>query len=344
MRDPSIPDALSGWQFDLPDTAIARYPPEARDGGRMLVLSRSASSMVDATVLELPAFLREGDLLVANNSAVLPARLRGRRATGGEIEILLLSDRAGPAPALLRPARRVKVGERIIVGAGFVRVLERPDSDGICTVVAEPDAATVLASGELPIPPYLGRAAEASDAERYQTVFAGPPGSVAAPTAGLHLTPQLFSALAAAGVGFATVTLHVGIGTFRPLTDADLSRGELHAEAYSLPAETVEAIRATRARGGRVIAVGTTSARVLETAALQGPIAAGTGTTRLFIRPPWTWKAVDGLLTNFHLPGSSLLMLVGSLTGRERLMAAYEHAVRSSYRFYSYGDAMLVLP
>lgn len=344
-RPDDADEELVWWQFDLPTDRIATHPPERRDGARLLVLDRDAGTLRHRMVSDLPDLLREGDLLVANDSRVIPARLRARRASGGHVEVLLLSPQEGRVPCLVRPARRLREGERLLVEGGELELVERPDEDGIATVVAHPSTSAVLAAGEIPLPPYLGRSAEPEDSQRYQTVFAGPAGSVAAPTAGLHLTQELLLRLGGRGIGFATVTLHVGIGTFRPLRAEDVTRGELHPEPWVVPTGTAEAIAATRARGGRVFAVGTTSTRVLETAAQRdGVVRAGGGTTRLFIRPPWPWRAVDGLLTNFHLPGSSLLMLVGSLVERERLLAAYSEAIRERYRFYSYGDAMLVLP
>lgn len=339
-------DDLERWQYHLPPDRVASHPAPRRDEARLLVLDRDGGTLRHRVVRDLPGLLRPGDLLVANDSRVIPARLRCVRASGGQVEILVLSPEEGAVPALLRPARRLKVGESLaVVGGGRIRVVALPDDEGLASVVCEPSTAAVLASGEMPIPPYLGREAEPVDAERYQTVYAAQAGSVAAPTAGLHLTHELLAELQGAGIGFATVTLHVGIGTFRPLRAEDVARGELHPEPWVVPQDTAEAIARTRAAGGRVIAVGTTSTRVLETAARDdGSVPAGGGTTRLFIRPPWRWKAVDGLLTNFHLPGSSLLMLVGSLVERDRLLEAYREAVREKYRFYSYGDAMLVLP
>lgn len=340
----AIDDELAAWSFDLPPDRIATHPPAERDGGRLCVLPRTGGSPSHRAIVDLPDLLRPGDLLVANDTAVLPARLHARRDTGGAVEVLLLSGEEGEVPALLRPARRVKVGEALRVATGRVVVCALPDADGIARVRPEPDVATVLRSGEVPLPPYLGRASEPSDRERYQTVYAGPAGSVAAPTAGLHLTHAVLGRLAARGVGFATVTLHVGIGTFRPLRPEDLARGALHAEPWVVPEATARAIAATRAAGGRVVAVGTTSARVLESAVDDaGVVRAGAGVTTLFLRPGSTWRVVDGLLTNFHLPGSSLLLLVGSLVGLERLLASYQEAVARGYRFYSYGDAMLVL-
>lgn len=337
---------LDDWDYALPRDRIATRPPQDRDGGRLLVLPRIGGGWSHRMVRDLPSLLAPGDLLVANDSRVLPARLRATRSSGGAVEVLCLDKGPGPVPALLRPARRLSVGEVLEVGdVGHVTVVALPNEEGIATVLVSPSPAEVMeAVGEMPLPPYMDRAADASDRERYQTVFAKEAGSVAAPTAGLHLTEALLEALRDRGVGFATVTLHVGIGTFRPLRPEDVARGRLHAEPWVVPAATADAIVRTRERGGRVVAIGTTACRTLESAAAPGRVArAGAGTTELFIRPPYEFGVVDGLLTNLHLPRSSLLMLVASLCGRERLLAAYEEAVREHYRFYSYGDAMLLL-
>ncbi len=339
---------LEDWQFDLPDEFIASRPAERRDASRLMVLRPGEVTPADHVFSELPSLLQPGDLLVANDTRVMAARIPARRATGGRVEVLLLQPGPGVVEALCRPARRLKVGEVLSVdGGGRIEIVARPDDEGICRVRTEPTPAEIMASaGSLPLPPYIKRQADSTDSERYQTVFAGPLGAAAAPTAGLHFTPAVHEALADRGVAWATVTLHVGIGTFRPLRPEDLERGELHREAYEVPRATVDAIAAARGRGGRVIAVGTTSARTLESATPEGERVprAGASSTRLFIRPPYTFRCTDGLITNFHLPGSSLLMLVAGLVGRERLLDAYRRAVQGGYRFYSYGDAMLLLP
>lgn len=338
-------DPFAAWDFDLPDGHIARYAVEPRDAARLLVLPLDGSPRSDRQVSDLPELLRAGDLLVANNTRVMPARLRAHRSTGGAVEIFLLSPEGEEVSCLLRPARRLTVGEVLTLdGGGTATLLARPDDDGVARVRLDVGAAELMArSGEMPLPPYLGRASEEGDRTRYQTVFAGPVGSAAAPTAGLHFTDALLARLAARGVGFATVTLHVGIGTFRKLHPEDLERGLLHPEPWTVPQATADAIAATKAAGGRVIAVGTTSTRVLESAVdADGVVRAGMGVTRLFVRPPYTFRVIDGMLTNFHLPKSSLLMLVGALGGQERVLEAYRHAVSSGYRFFSYGDAMLL--
>jgi S-adenosylmethionine:tRNA ribosyltransferase-isomerase len=340
-----VDDPLDDWQFDLPDDAIARHPAARRDASRLMGLSLAGGAPVDHVFHELPSLLRAGDLLVANRSAVLPARLFATRPTGGRVELLLLGAGPGPVRALCRPLRRLKVGDILDAGgAGRIEVVEILADEGVAVVRTEPEPAELMARvGELPLPPYLGRAPVAADAERYQTVYADRAGSAAAPTAGLHFTPALIARLGDAGVGFTTVTLHVGLGTFRTLQPEDLARGELHEEPWEVDEAVAARVAEARAGGGRVIAVGTTSARVLESAWRDGAVRPGRGSTRLFLRPPDRLRAVDGLITNFHLPRSSLLMLVACLVGRERLLAAYAEAVTRGYRFYSYGDAMLLV-
>jgi S-adenosylmethionine:tRNA ribosyltransferase-isomerase len=328
------------WHFDLPPERIARRPLPSRSGSRLMTLPIDAAPPGHHAFSELPGLLRPGDLLVANDSRVMAARIRAERRSGGKVELVLLEPGPGEIEALARPARRLRQGEALSLAGGGTATVTRAAIEGVVRVRFDRDPAEVMsAQGELPLPPYLERPADAADTDRYQTVYAGPLGSSAAPTAGLHFDPAVLDALAARGVGWATVTLHVGLGTFRPVRDEDLARGELHPERWSVPDDTRRAIARTRAAGGRVIAVGTTSARTLESAADGG----SAGTTRLFVRPPYTFRVVDGLVTNFHLPGSSLLMLVAALVGRDRLLAAYAEAVREGYRFYSYGDAMLLV-
>lgn len=337
--------SLDDWDYVLPDASIARHPTDRRDASRLLVLPRDGD-VSHRRFADLTDLLQPGDLLVANDTRVLAARLRGRRPTGGKAELLVLEP-GEPARALARPAKKLRPGLRIELDrGGWAEIVGPAEAPGEVYVRFDAPTEVVLErAGEMPLPPYLGRAAEAEDAERYQTVYAEHPGSAAAPTAGLHFTPALIDALGERGVGFATVTLHVGIGTFRPLTAEDVERGSLHAERWIVSPETAQAIARTRQRGGRVIAVGTTSTRTLESATPEGARVpeAGRGETRLFIRPPYTFRCVDGLITNFHLPRSSLLMLVASICGRQRLMSTYELAVAQGYRFYSYGDAMLLL-
>ena len=342
---------LDDYDFTLPDGAVAVRPPPERDGGRLLHLG--VDGVEDAHVVDLPGLLRSGDLLVVNDTRVLHARLRARRATGGRVEVFLLGTGPGPIDALVRPSRRLKEGELLeLVDAqgegrtGHTVALEARSPGGTWRVTVQPDPMTAMDSlGEVPLPPYLDRAAEADDAVRYQTIFAGQAGAVAAPTAGLHLTPRILGRLAENGVEVATVTLHVGAGTFRNLRPEDLESGELHPERWTVPPQTAAAIARCKARGGRVVAVGTTSTRTLESAADDsGEVRAGQGTTRLFIRPGYAFRVVDLLWTNLHLPRSSLLMLVCAFGGHQRVMKAYTHAARTGYRFFSYGDAMLVEP
>lgn len=331
-------DELDAYDFVLPEAQIARVPPEARDGGRLLDLRGSPA---DRRVPDLVGLLSPDDLLVVNEVRVHKARLRARRESGGEVEVMLarpLGD--GRFEALLRPARRLRVGECLQAGPGVVRLLER--GEGSWIVRPEPDVERVSAAvGEVPLPPYLHRAPTAEDEQRYQTVYhrPGPHLAAAAPTAGLHLSAALLAALAGRGIRRVALSLEVGLGTFQPLREEQLREGQLHEERFFVPPETWEAIAQTRSRGGRVLAVGTTTARALESA--EGP---GPGRTRLFIRPGFRFRRVDLLWTNFHLPRSSLLMLVCAFGGRERVLAAYRHAVAGGYRFYSYGDAMLVAP
>ena len=339
---------LDDYDFSLPPERIAQQPAVRRDAARLLCLDRETGARSHHGVRELPGLLRPGDLVVANASAVVPARLRGSKASGGAAEALILGPAAAPGRyrALLRCGGRLRPDlEFSFIGNGLelkARVVSIA-AGGEVELSFDP-AASPYSVGETPLPPYIRREApRAADAERYQTVFARVPGSVAAPTAGLHWTDAMRRELAARDIGWAELILHVGPGTFRPLGPEALSKRELHAEAFELPEATARAVAETRARGGRVVAVGTTAARVLETRAEDdGGVRAGAGETRLFLAPGDAFRVVDGLLTNFHLPRSSLLLLVAAFAGRERLLATYAEAIARGYRFYSYGDAMLV--
>ncbi len=345
----SAEDEIAALDYELPPERIAQAPAEPRDAARLLVMDRESGALEHAGIADLPRFLAPGDLLVRNATRVLPARLRGHKLTGGAAEALLLGPATGGERhfrALVRCGGRLRVGLKL----GFVRDRERLDAE--VTDLAE-DGEAVLrfapgpspyALGETPLPPYIRRdAADPADAERYQTVYARVPGSVAAPTAGLHFTPALDAALGERGIACAELVLHVGVGTFRPLTPGDLERGRLHAERYELPEATAAAVACAREAGRRVVAVGTTATRVLEhCATADGGVRSGIGETRLLLRPGTPFRAVDALLTNFHLPRSSLLLLVAAFAGRERVLAAYREAVERGYRFYSYGDAMLI--
>jgi S-adenosylmethionine:tRNA ribosyltransferase-isomerase len=339
---------LDELDYALPPERIAQQAIEPRDAARLLVLERASGARSHARVRELPAWLRAGDLVVRNATRVLPARLRGRKASGGAAEALLLGGgAAGRQRALLRAGGRLRAGLKLrFEGNGLALDAEVVSVAGDGRVeLAFGTGPSPYALGEAPLPPYIRRSeARPEDAERYQTVYARVPGSVAAPTAGLHFTPELFDALAQRGVGCVELVLHVGPGTFRPLRDEDLARGRLHAERYELPEAAAAAIAAARRAGGRVVAIGTTAARVLEhCAAEDGDVRAGSGETELLLRPGARFRAVDALLTNFHLPRSSLLLLVAAFAGREAVRAAYAEALERGYRFYSYGDAMLIL-
>lgn len=338
---------LDPYDYVLPPDRVARYPAARREDARLLVLEGEGETLT--RVSELPSLLDPGDLLVVNDTRVMPARLRLRRASGGAVEALLLAPGPGVVPAMVRPGGKLRPGEALVLEPAppgmeeaRVRLIERT-AEGDWLVDVSPDPATVMeAVGRMPLPPYLDREDEPDDRQRYQTVYAGPPGAVAAPTAGLHLSEGLIAALARRGVGLARVTLHVGQGTFRKLRSEDLDAGLLHPEPYWIPEETARAVSEARARGGRVVAVGTTTVRALESAAAEHGPRPGPGRTRLFIREGFRFQVVDRLLTNFHLPRSSLLMLVSAFGGRHRVLAAYRRAVDEGFRFFSYGDAMLL--
>jgi len=345
---------LSDFDYELPPERIASRPAERREDARLLVHDVARDATQHTTVAELERFLAPGDLLVVNDTRVLPARVRARRGSGGAVELLFLEP-AGPPErvwrALARPARRLKPGEELALERSAVRArLVARAEDGWLVELRDPQdpgapvEALLERVGHVPLPPYIEREDDEQDRERYQTVFAAVPGAVAAPTAGLHFTPELLARLEARGVRRAAVTLHVGAGTFLPVQSDDPRAHPMHAERYVLPPATARAVLATRAAGGRVVAVGTTSARVLETCADRaGGLRAGADETRLFLLPGAPFRVVDALLTNFHLPRSTLLMLVSAFAGRERVLRLYREAVERGYRFYSYGDAMLLL-
>ncbi|NLF31170.1 MAG: tRNA preQ1(34) S-adenosylmethionine ribosyltransferase-isomerase QueA [Planctomycetes bacterium] len=346
------------FNYELPEALIAQHPGTARDTCRLLRLERRTGRLGDHRFDELPSLLRRGDLLVLNDTAVVPAKFVAHRPTGGRIEGLFLrADDEGRWSVLLRGAGRCREGEALALGERWRLILLRRGAEGQWQVRPDPPApaATVLdAVGSTPLPPYIhrggGGAEDASDRQSYQTVFARAPGAVAAPTAGLHFTEALLDRLAAAGIERTTVTLHVGLGTFLPVKAATLGEHRMHSEWYDLPAGAVEAIARTRAGGGRIVAVGTTAVRVLESAARrEGPLAPHSGWTDIFLYPPCPFALTDALITNFHLPASTLIMLVaafcdpGGTAGREMILGAYRQAVQRGYRFYSYGDAMLIV-
>jgi S-adenosylmethionine:tRNA ribosyltransferase-isomerase len=340
---------VDDFDYQLPADAIAQMPAEPRDSSRLLVLGRASGSLAHARFRDIGDWLTPGDLLVVNDSRVIPARLPGTRAGGGAAEILVLRPLAGdPArwEALVRPSRRIAVGASVRLRTGdTVEVGERL-GDGTRAIRFDGDPAAILeAAGEMPLPPYIRDRSTAP--ERYQTVYARPPGSAAAPTAGLHFTPELLASLEASGVARASVTLHVGLDTFRPLEGEYVDEHRIHREWYEIPPQTRDAL----ARAQRVVAVGTTAVRVLETAARTD---ASSGWTDLYITPPHRFSTVGAMITNFHLPKSSLLLLVtgfvqagmagsGPLEARDRLLDAYRAALGAGYRFYSFGDAMLIV-
>jgi S-adenosylmethionine:tRNA ribosyltransferase-isomerase len=328
---------LSDFAFELPAELIAQAPLAERSASRLLVLDRQ-SGLQDRTMRDFPDLLDPGDLLVFNDTRVIAARVMGAKPTGGRVEVFLeriLAD--GSALVQLRAGKPIRVGLEIATAGGPVLVVGQQQDLWQVRTPVEP-LAFFETHGAVPLPPYIQRAADGDDRERYQSIFARDPGAVAAPTASLHFDNGLVAALEARGVQRTCVTLHVGAGTFQPVRNPDLERHVLHEERVVVPPAACEAIAQTRQRGGRVIAVGTTVVRALEASGAKP----WTGDTRLFIRPGFPFQVVDALLTNFHLPESTLLMLVCALAGREPVLAAYEHAVRSHYRFFSYGDAMFV--
>jgi S-adenosylmethionine:tRNA ribosyltransferase-isomerase len=335
----------SEFAYDLPEELIARYPCERRSDSRLLHLDGGSGAIVDRRFVDLPGLLRPGDLLVFNDTRVLPARLHGHKESGGRVELLLerIVD-AHRVLAQLRASKPPRPGSTLSFPGGH-RAVVAGRHDDFWDIRFDGEALAVFERhGEIPLPPYLHRAAEAIDRERYQTVYARVPGAVAAPTAGLHFDAALLESCTAAGIDIARLTLHVGAGTFQPVRADDVERHQLHSEVMIVSGELCAQVAATRGRGGRVVAVGTTSVRALESAAASGTLAPYEGETRLFILPGHRFHVVDVLLTNFHLPESSLLMLVCAFAGRERVLDAYRHAVARRYRFFSYGDAMLVEP
>lgn len=331
------------YSYDLPEELIAQTPAEPRDSARLLVLDRSGGALQHRHVSDLPRLLRADDLLVVNRSRVLPSRVLGQLASGGQAEMLLLRRLGrGHWQVLTRPARRLRIGKVIALGDALQARVVREEADGVREVEVSGSAddvdADLLAHGSVPLPPYIR--GWVGDPERYQTIFGDIDGSAAAPTAGLHFTPRLMEMLEQAGVGVARVILHVGLDTFRPMSVDDPRQHPMHREWYEVPEEVREAVRQTRARGGRIVAVGTTSVRALEA---WGGSGEAEGWTDLFIMPGYQYRVVDALLTNFHLPRSTLLLLVSAFAGRERLLEAYAEAVRKRYRFFSFGDAMLLV-
>ncbi|MCC5642835.1 tRNA preQ1(34) S-adenosylmethionine ribosyltransferase-isomerase QueA [Nostoc sp. CHAB 5824] len=378
MKDTSRPQekdfeldcSVAGYDYELPPEFIAQNPAVPRDSSRLLVVDSLTTGIETAPLHhifhDLPALLRSGDLLVMNNTRVIPARLYGHKSTGGKIQVLLLEEQQYNCwLALVKPGKSFRQGAKIIFDVRQLGIGDSEDSypvksPQLTATVLETDAATggrllqfdvpegkslvqlLDIFGEVPLPPYITTSSAAD--EQYQTVYAKQPGAIAAPTAGLHFTPQLLQKLRDRKINQAFVTLHVGVGTFRPVEVEDVTTHQMHEEWIEVPAATVEQIRATKAAGGRIIAVGTTAVRALEGAAQSGNLQPFCGKTDLFIYPGYQWRVVDGLITNFHLPRSSLLMLVSALIGRQRLLNIYNEAIAEGYRFYSFGDAMLILP
>ena len=335
------------FYYDLPPELIAQTPLEKRDESRLLCLDKATGEWSHHHFYELPDFLRAGDCLILNNSRVLPARLLGRRLPGGgACEVLLLQDKGDKVwECLVRPGKHLREGARVSFGDGELTAeiaevlpdgnrLVRFDYEGIFLEVLE-------RLGKMPLPPYIKE--ELQDQERYQTVYSKVNGSAAAPTAGLHFTPELLERIAAKGVGVGYVTLHVGLGTFRPVKEDEIEQHDMHSEYCTIPQETADLINRTKVNGGRVICVGTTSCRTIESwAGEDGTMTATGGWTNIYIYPGYRFKVMDALVTNFHLPESTLIMLVSALAGREHVLAAYEEAVRERYRFFSFGDAMFI--
>jgi len=343
----TTPAGMSLLDYKLPEDLIAQTPAKTRDASRLLHLSRADGSHQHLNFPDLIPILRAGDLLILNDTKVFPARLRGsRKNTGGKVEVLLLDPLGeGRWSALIRCGGKLKEGEQLSLCDSRLtpRILSRASGGMFSIVFEEFDAeAKIDRYGEIPLPPYIDGSAQSRDfhIERYQTVFAQHRGAVAAPTAGLHFTDEILAALAQKGVEIRSLTLHVGLGTFQPIRDLNLDNHEMHSERYSIPPETRRAIDSAATERRRIIACGTTSARTLESYACTG---SAEGETRLFIRPPYEFKLVNGLITNFHLPQTTLLLLVAALIGEERLIAAYQEAISMRYRFYSYGDAMVIL-
>lgn len=356
---------IADFSYELPPDLIAQVPLEPRDSSRLLIVHREGGRIEHRHFRDIGEYVRPGDLLVANQSRVIPARLLGvKEGSGGRAEILLLAIRSDLGvdywEALVRPGRRLRAGQRLVFGDGILtaEILDRTPSGGrIVHLSARDDAVSeaVRHVGIVPLPPYIHT--PLADSERYQTVYAREPGSAAAPTAGLHFTPELLSSLTARGVGLATVTLHIGLDTFRPIEEADLDQHAMHSEEIEMDASAAAKINATRRAGGRIVAVGTTSVRVLESVAAitaelkerseatdaDALVTPWRGRTSLFLRPGSTFRAVDVMITNFHLPRSTLLVLVSAFAGRELILRAYAEAVAQRYRFYSFGDAMLIL-
>lgn len=337
----------SDFYYDLPEELIAQTPLERRDASRLMVLDRRTGEVTHRHFYDIVEYLQPGDCLVMNDSRVLPARLMGHRPTGGVVEVLLLRDLGNKCwECLCKPGRKMQPGNQVIFGDGELTATVREvreDGNRVVEFHYEGIFLEILERlGKMPLPPYIK--AELKDQERYQTVYSREVGSAAAPTAGLHFTQELLDKIRAKGVSTAFVTLHVGLGTFRPVKAEEITDHHMHSELCMMNQETADLLNATRARGGRIICVGTTSCRTLESLVnSDGSFCAGSKWTEIFIYPGYTFKAMEGLITNFHLPESTLVMLVSAFAGREHILAAYKQAVEQRYRFFSFGDAMCIL-
>lgn len=340
---------LDDFDYDLPEELIAQEPLAQRDASRLLVLPRDGGPIEHHAFRDVLGYLRAGDLLVLNDAKVIPARLLGKKVdTGGKVELVLTLPLGDPSGSTWRcigqASKAIRAGMRLDFQGLGAEVLEARGDGAYDVRFDAPELGKELERvGQIPLPPYIKRDPGTADRERYQTVFARRPGAAAAPTAGFHFTEALLAEVQAKGVELARVTLYVGAGTFLPIRVEEIETHKMHAERYEVSAEAAEAVARAKARGGRVIAVGTTAARTLESAAAGGPLEVGSGVSELFIYPGYRFQVVDALLTNFHLPKSTLLLLVSALAGRERILAAYREAIERRYRFFSYGDAMLIV-
>lgn len=335
----------SDFEFELPESLIAQYPSAGRSDSRLLVLDGNTGETQDRQFRDFVDFLQDDDLLVFNNTKVIPARLKGVKDSGGQVEVLverILDDQR--VLAHVRSNKALQPGRRLTLETMLtVEVVGRQSNLYELRFETDTDLVTTLERhGRMPLPPYIQREVDKADESRYQTVYAKHPGAVAAPTAGLHFDDSCLEKLKARGIQTAEITLHVGAGTFQPVRVDDIREHHMHAEQIEVPASVSDAVKATHARGGRVIAVGTTSVRALESASINGQIAPFFGETDIFIYPGYRFKSVDAMFTNFHLSGSTLMMLVSAFAGRERILAAYQHAIDQQYRFFSYGDAMFM--
>ena len=348
-RDP-VDDTLQAYDYELPESLIAQHPSPQRDQDRLMALNRSSKTIDHHRFFELPRLLRRGDLMVINDTRVIPARIRGEKTTGGKIELLLIQklDPYGTTwRCMAKRLSRMRPGTRLCFARGITGTLLQKKGDGTLDLAfsAPLTEETLQAIGELPLPPYISRPAGPlpEDIQRYQTIFAKKAGAVAAPTAGLHFTPSVIAGLKDRGIEMVSLTLHVGPGTFLPVRAAKISQHKMHEEYFEIPPESAHRINQAKREGRRIIAVGTTVVRALESAAAGGQVLEGARRTSLFIHPPYEFQIIDGMITNFHLPKSTLLMLVCSFAGKAFTLQAYEEAKQIPYRFYSYGDAMLIV-